>query len=60
MSGKPSGELSFKDIIYDKQWFTNTALVMINRPHRLNAYTLNTLRELCTAMEDAMWDDNVQ
>lgn len=50
----------FKDIVYDNKWFDYTALVMINRPKRLNAYTLNTLRELCKAMETAMWDDNVQ
>jgi enoyl-CoA hydratase/carnithine racemase len=52
--------MEFKEIVYDKNWYDHTALIMINRPHRLNSYTINALRELCRAMEDAMWDDSVQ
>ena len=43
------GSFNFKEIIYDKQWYDYTALLMINRPHRLNAYTLNTFCLLYTS-----------
>lgn len=51
---------NFKDIVYDPKWHRHTALVMINRPRYMNAYTLNTLREIVAALEAAMNDDDVQ
>ena len=50
----------FKEIVYDKEWYDHTALIAINRPHEYNSYTLTTLKEMVAAIEDAMWDDNVQ
>jgi len=50
----------YQDIIYDKSYHSHTALIQINRPHELNSYVLNTLREMIDAFDDAMWDDNIQ
>lgn len=50
----------FKEIVYDKKWYDHTALIAINRPHEYNSYTLTTLKEMVAAIEDAMWDDNIQ
>jgi enoyl-CoA hydratase/carnithine racemase len=50
----------FKEIVYDKEWYDHTALIAINRPHEYNSYTLTTLKEMVAAIEDAMWDDNIQ
>jgi Enoyl-CoA hydratase/carnithine racemase len=55
-----TSEAQFKDIIYDPRWYEHTAMIMINRPKNLNAYTLNTIREIVTALEMAMNDDYVQ
>jgi enoyl-CoA hydratase/carnithine racemase len=48
------------DVVYDKNYYTHTALIQINRPHEHNSYLLNTLRELIAAFDNAMWDDDVQ
>ncbi len=50
----------YQDIRYDKNYYTHTALIEINRPHELNSYVLNTLREMIDAFDDSMWDDNIQ
>ncbi len=47
-------------VIYDKKWYKHTALIMINNPKEYNSYLLPTLRSMCEAFEDAMWDDDVQ
>lgn len=47
----------FTDIIYTKEnW---VATVTINRPHVYNSYSLQTLRELTSAFEDASVDDGI-
>ncbi len=58
-AGSNRGE-PYKEIAYDKAWYEHTALVTIDRPKQYNSYTLATLRELISAFEDAMWDDDVQ
>ncbi len=52
--------MEFKTVIYDKKWYKHTALIMINNPKEYNSYLLDTLREMCAAFEDSMWDDDVQ
>jgi enoyl-CoA hydratase/carnithine racemase len=47
-------------VIYDKDWYDHTALIMINNPKELNSYLISTLREMVQGFEDAMWDDNIQ
>jgi len=51
---------SYSDILYEKDWYEHTAMVTINRADQYNSYLLGTLREMISAFEDAMWDDNVQ
>jgi len=50
----------FKCIVYDKAWYRHSALIAINNPQQHNSYTIETLREMCSAFEDAMWDDAIQ
>ncbi|MEM4408406.1 MAG: enoyl-CoA hydratase/isomerase family protein, partial [Candidatus Caldarchaeum sp.] len=50
----------YKDIVYDRNYHTHTALIQINRPDEYNSYLLTTLKEMIDAFEDAMWDDNIQ
>lgn len=50
----------FTTVLYDKNWYDHTALITINNPKELNSYLISTLREMNTAFEDAMWDDNIQ
>ncbi len=50
----------YKEIIFDRKWHDHTALLAINRPHEYNSYTLTTLREMVDALEEAMWDDDIQ
>jgi enoyl-CoA hydratase/carnithine racemase len=52
--------MNFETVVYDKKWHTHSALIMINNPKELNSYLLSTLREMCSAFEDAMWDDEIQ
>lgn len=53
----PADSFNFQEIVYTKEdWI---ATIMINRPHRYNAYSTHTLKELATAFEDASFDDQV-
>lgn len=52
--------MHFETVQYEKKWYEYTALIMINNPKEMNSYYLSTLREMCAAFEDAMWDDSVQ
>ncbi len=54
---KPTDEMSFKEILYEKKGMV--ARVTINRPEAYNAYTTNALRELAAAFTDASFDDQV-
>jgi enoyl-CoA hydratase/carnithine racemase len=47
----------FERILYTKD--RQRATVVINRPHVLNAFDFQTLREMSRAFEDAAWDDAV-
>lgn len=49
-----------KDVLYEKGWYTHTALIAIDNPREHNSYLLGTLRGMIAAFEDAMWDDDVQ
>ncbi len=51
---------SYKDILYERKWHEHTALVSIDRVKEHNSYVLNTLREMTSAFDDAMWDDDIQ
>lgn len=54
---KKADEFSFSEILYSKaDW---TATITINRPQAYNAYTITTLQEMITALQDAVWDDGV-
>lgn len=53
-------EQHFKEVIYEPQWRDYVAKITINRPEAMNAYTLNTLREINKALEDAMWNNSIQ
>lgn len=48
---------AFKDILYDKA--EGIAKVTINRPHRRNAFTPDTVRELIEAFSDARDDTGI-
>lgn len=48
---------AFKDILYDKA--EGIAKVTINRPHRRNAFTPDTVRELIEAFSDARDDTRI-
>src|SRR5574340_554265 len=50
----------YREIRYDKGWHDHTALVTIDRPKQHNSYTLTTLKELISAFDASMWDDDVQ
>lgn len=47
----------FDDIIYEKS--DHIARITINRPKSMNAYTSITMRELCLAIQDASFDDEI-
>ena len=54
---RPSGDLDFKDILYEKKdW---VAKITINRPEAFNSFTQVTISELQEALVDATRDDNV-
>ena len=48
---------NFEDIVYEK--CGGIAKVTINRPHRRNAFTPDTVREMIEAFTDAREDTNV-
>lgn len=50
--------MDFKDIIYEKK--NGVAKIIINRPHALNAFTTNTVREMALAFEDADQDFSIR
>jgi dihydroxynaphthoic acid synthetase len=50
--------MELNDIIYDVR--ENIAWIIINRPEKYNAFTTNTLKELCFALEKAELDENVR
>ncbi len=47
----------FTHILYEKKDYVAT--MTINRPEVLNCLNLTTLREMLTAIEDVMWDDDI-
>ena len=49
--------MEFKEIIYEKK--NGVAKVIINRPERLNAFTLLTMQEMIFAFQDAWADKGV-
>jgi len=50
-------EFNFSEIVYTKaDW---VATITINRPEVYNAYSIVTLQEMTTALQDATWDDKV-
>jgi enoyl-CoA hydratase/carnithine racemase len=54
---KSTTEFKFNEILYDKSnW---KATITINRPHVYNAYSIITLHEMLTALQDAIWDDGI-
>jgi enoyl-CoA hydratase/carnithine racemase len=50
--------VEFQDIIYEKR--AGIAIIRLNRPHKLNACTLNTYAELRAAVQDADRDEDVR
>ncbi|MCC5840327.1 MAG: 1,4-dihydroxy-2-naphthoyl-CoA synthase [Opitutales bacterium] len=57
MSMQWTRQKAFKDILYDKA--EGIAKVTINRPHRRNAFTPDTVRELIEAFSDARDDTGI-
>lgn len=50
-------EHKFEEIIYDvKDW---VARITINRPKVYNAYSLKTLKEICEALHNVIWDGKI-
>lgn len=54
---KPAG--SYQEIIYEKAETGGMARVIINRPHRRNAFTPDTVEEMITAFSDARDDTSI-
>lgn len=50
-------EFNFSEIIYKKS--DMVATITINRPEVYNAYSIVTLQEMLTALQDASWDDGI-
>lgn len=50
--------MDLENIIYEYR--ENVAWIIINRPKQYNAFTTNTLKELCFALEKAELDENVR
>lgn len=57
MDWQTVSKFSFEDIIYEKA--SGVARVTINRPHRRNAFTPDTVSEMITAFTDAKDDTTV-
>ncbi|HSA07210.1 MAG TPA: enoyl-CoA hydratase-related protein [Candidatus Gastranaerophilales bacterium] len=54
---KKSEDFNFKEILYSKSnW---VATITINRPQVYNAYSIITLQEMISALQDAAWDDGI-
>jgi len=51
-------EVEFERIVYERS--PPRATIRLNRPHVLNAFDFQTLRELARACEQASWDDEVR
>jgi naphthoate synthase len=55
--------LEFSDLVYEKKFHTEldggVARILVNRPHRLNAFTANTMDEMFRAFYDASHDPMV-
>ena len=51
-------ELGFETIVYEKA--PPRATITLNRPHVLNAFDFQMLREIARACEDASWDDEIR
>uniref|UniRef100_A0A7C2P0Y8 1,4-dihydroxy-2-naphthoyl-CoA synthase n=1 Tax=candidate division WOR-3 bacterium TaxID=2052148 RepID=A0A7C2P0Y8_UNCW3 len=50
--------MEFRDIIYEVR--DQVAWIIINRPEKYNAFTTNTLKELCYALEKAELNEDVR
>ena len=50
--------MDFKHILYER--VENIALITLNRPEKLNAFTLRMMRELCSAFDQVDADDQVK
>ncbi len=50
--------MEYRDILYEAS--DGTALITLNRPHRLNAFTLETTEEIFDALHRAESDDRVR
>ncbi|MEI8388317.1 MAG: enoyl-CoA hydratase/isomerase family protein [bacterium] len=50
-------EFNFSEILYKKSDWVGT--ITINRPEVYNAYSIITLQEMITALQDASWDDGI-
>lgn len=60
ITGKPAESFGFHRIVYSKhERQTGRATVRISRPEVHNAFDFQTLCEMCTAFEDASWDDSI-
>ena len=51
-------DMTFQDIIYEKS--EDVATLKLNRPHKLNALTLNSYKEIAQALEDAAQDESIR
>ncbi len=54
------GEVSFKNIIIEKDTENKIAKLILNRPHRLNAISFELLDEMETALKQLAKDDEVR
>ena len=50
--------MDYRDIMYETR--ENVARIIINRPEKYNAYTTNTLKEMCFALENAELDEGIR
>lgn len=50
--------MTYEDIIYQKE--KHLAIITLNRPQVMNAYTRKTVRELVSAIDDSAEDDSIR
>jgi 2-(1,2-epoxy-1,2-dihydrophenyl)acetyl-CoA isomerase len=50
--------MTYQDIIYEKD--STVAIIALNRPNVLNAYTVKMVSEMGTALDDAAQDDRIR
>jgi len=50
--------MTYEDIIYEKE--DQIAIITLNRPERLNAYTRKMVREVVAALDDAAEDNDIR